>query len=174
MNRASLSCLVPWKRACVYCLGISHLFSLIRRSHNQVLGYLCRVKVLHIGLTEISGRVEVFRIFHLTKLHFPYLGASNEFSQILSNTVSILSMVPDLCTSQAICDILPIILRLVSCVFEEAASYEVPLVEASQTVVGPKMPHVVSSTLKALKELVGSQRLIQSEYSKEFIRYFQR
>ena len=114
------------------------------------------------------------RSFQFIQLHFPCLGASNEFSQILSNTVSILSMVPDLCTSQAICDILPIVLRLVTCVFNEAASYEVPLVEASQTVVAPKMPHVVSSTLKALKELVGSQRLMQSEYSKEFVRYFQR
>ena len=101
-------------------------------------------------------------------------GASSEFSEILSNTVSILSLVPDLCTPQAICDILPIILRLVTSVFKEAASYDVPLVEASQTVVAPKMPHVVSSSLKALKQLVGSQRLMQSEYSKEFIRYFQR
>ena len=113
----------------------------------------------------------------LQSLHLPFnlsSGSSNELSQILSNTVSILSMVPHLCTSQAVCDILPIILRLITCVFEEAASYEIPLVEASHTVAAPKMPHVVSSTLKALKEIVGSPRLIQSEHSKEFVKYFQR
>lgn len=84
-------------------------------------------------------------------------------------------MVPDLCTLPAICNILPIILRLITCVFEEAATCDVTLVETSnQTVVAPKMPDVVSSTLKALKELVGSQRLAEGEYSKDFIRYFQR
>lgn len=105
---------------------------------------------------------------------FSFTGSSNELSGILSQTVSTLALVPDLCASQAVFDILPIILRLITGVFEEAASYQVPGGEETRAVLAPKMPHVVSSTLKALKYLISSQRLRESEHSKEFIRYFQR